>query len=106
MATTVAAYERMLGEAAGTTRAGLLDAGARVGAALEPRCADLVRELEGMAAGAGQPGTGGLPQGSEPVNLDPADFTTRIDNPYWPMRVGTRWIYRETAPDGAGTSGT
>jgi len=53
-----------------------------------------------QAAGAGQSGTGGLPQGSEPVNLDPADFTTRIDNPYWPMRVGTRWIYRETAPDG------
>ena len=23
-----------------------------------------------------------LPQGSEPVTLDPADFTTRIDNPY------------------------
>ena len=44
--------------------------------------------------------TGGLPQGREPVKLDPAEFTTRIDNPYWPMRVGTRWIYRETAPDG------
>ncbi len=37
-----------------------------------------------------------LPQGSEPVTLDPADFTTRIDNPYWPMRPGTRWIYVET----------
>jgi hypothetical protein len=45
-------------------------------------------------------GAGGLPQGSEPVRLDPAEFTTRIDNPWWPMRVGTRWIYRETAPDG------
>jgi hypothetical protein len=22
-----------------------------------------------------------LPHGSEPVNLDPADFTTKIDNP-------------------------
>ena len=42
----------------------------------------------------------GLPQGSEPVTLDPADFTTEIDNPYWPMRPGTRWIYRETDPDG------
>ena len=41
-----------------------------------------------------------LPRGSEPVTLDPADFTTRIDNPYWPMAPGTRWIYRETAPDG------
>jgi hypothetical protein len=23
-----------------------------------------------------------LPRGSEPVNLDPAGFTTKIDNPY------------------------
>ncbi len=30
-----------------------------------------------------------LPQGSEPVKLDPADFTTRIDNPYWPMAPAT-----------------
>jgi hypothetical protein len=42
-----------------------------------------------------------LPQGSEPVHLNPADFTTRIDNPYWPMRPGTRWVYRETDPAGA-----
>jgi hypothetical protein len=40
-----------------------------------------------------------LPQGSEPVELDPADFTTQIDNPYWPMRPGSRWVYRETDPD-------
>ena len=26
---------------------------------------------------------------------NPSDFTTRIDNPYWPMRPGTRWVYRE-----------
>jgi hypothetical protein len=36
-----------------------------------------------------------LPQGGEAVKLDPADFTTKIDNPYWPMRPGTRWVYRE-----------
>ena len=41
-----------------------------------------------------------LPQGADPVELDPADFTTEIDNPYWPMRRGTRWVYRETGPDG------
>ena len=41
-----------------------------------------------------------LPRGSEPVTLNPADFTTRIDNPYWPMRPGGRWVYRETTPDG------
>jgi len=41
-----------------------------------------------------------LPQGSEKVELDPADFTTDIDNPYWPMGPGSRWVYRET--DGHG----
>jgi len=43
----------------------------------------------------------GLPHGGQPVNLDPADFTTRIDNPYWPMRAGSRWVYRETDSEGA-----
>jgi hypothetical protein len=42
-----------------------------------------------------------LPQGDEPVTLNPADFTTTIDNPYWPMKPGTRWIYRETDSDGS-----
>ena len=42
-----------------------------------------------------------LPHGSEPVNLNPAAFTTKIDNPYWPMKPGSRWIYRETDADGA-----
>jgi hypothetical protein len=37
-----------------------------------------------------------LPQGSEPVNLDPAEFTTKIDNPYWPMSPGNKWVYSET----------
>jgi hypothetical protein len=41
-----------------------------------------------------------LPQGSEPVKLDPADFTTKIDNPYWPMSPGSRWVYRETDTQG------
>ena len=42
----------------------------------------------------------GLPQTSEPSNLDPADFTTDIDNPYWPMSPGSRWVYRETNTQG------
>ena len=41
-----------------------------------------------------------LPQGSETVELEPGDFTTDIDNPYWPMSPGSRWVYRET--DGKG----
>jgi hypothetical protein len=35
-----------------------------------------------------------LPQGSDPVHLNPADFSANIDNPQWPMTVGSRWIYR------------
>ncbi len=42
----------------------------------------------------------GLPQGSEPVTLNPADFTTAIDNPYWPMKPGNSWTYRETNTKG------
>lgn len=38
---------------------------------------------------------GRLPRGGEPVRLDPADFTTRIDNPYLPMAPGSRWVYRD-----------
>jgi hypothetical protein len=41
-----------------------------------------------------------LPTGSEPVNLDPADFTTEITNPYWPMAPGSRWVYKETDKKG------
>lgn len=41
-----------------------------------------------------------LPQGSEPVELDPAEFTVDIDNPWWPMRPGSRWVYRETDTEG------
>jgi hypothetical protein len=56
----------------------------------------------GFGTGAGaEPGARcPLPQGSERVRMDPGHFSTRITNPWWPMRVGSRWVYRETAPDG------
>ena len=60
----------------------------------------------GVAIGALGAGCGGsaeqaaLPQGSEVVQLDPANFTTDIDNPYWPMAPGARWVYRETDSEG------
>jgi hypothetical protein len=41
-----------------------------------------------------------LPHGSDPVNLNPADFTTKIDNPYLPLRPGSRWVYRATDAEG------
>ncbi|MGL5857856.1 MAG: hypothetical protein ACRC35_05510 [Angustibacter sp.] len=28
--------------------------------------------------------------------MDPAEFSTTITNPYWPMRPGSTWEYRET----------
>ena len=41
-----------------------------------------------------------IPRGSERIALNPADFTTKIDNAFWPMRPGSRWVYRETDPEG------
>ena len=41
-----------------------------------------------------------LPTGAEPVNLNPADFTADITHPYWPMKPGTRWTYRDVDEKG------
>lgn len=41
-----------------------------------------------------------FPQGSEVTKLDPANFTTTIDNPYWPMSPGSKWVYVESSPGG------
>jgi hypothetical protein len=41
-----------------------------------------------------------LPRGVDPFTLEPADFVERIDNPYWPMRPGTTWVYREADTHG------
>jgi hypothetical protein len=45
-------------------------------------------------------GAGSLPQGNEAVELDPANFVAEIDNPYWPMKPGSRWVYNETDEEG------
>lgn len=42
-----------------------------------------------------------LPQGSKPFAVDPGQFTTKINNPFWPMKPGSRWVYRETDAEGA-----
>jgi hypothetical protein len=55
---------------------------------------------EGDGAGEQSSAADGLPQGSEPVEIDPAEFTTEIDNPYWPMTPGSRWVYSETDSEG------
>jgi hypothetical protein len=49
---------------------------------------------------AGCGGDEGLPQGSDPVELDPDELTTEIDNRWWPMEPGTRWTYRELDEEG------
>lgn len=53
------------------------------------------------ASAAAKAATCVIPRGAEKVQLDPRDFTTHIDNPYWPMRPGSRWVYRETDAEGA-----
>jgi hypothetical protein len=41
-----------------------------------------------------------LPQGDAPVELDPARFSADVDHPYFPLRPGTRWTYREVDEEG------
>jgi hypothetical protein len=54
------------------------------------------------AAPTPSPSAAALPQGSDPVTLDPARFAgVAIDHPFWPMAPGSRWVYRETDADGS-----
>ncbi|MGZ8603601.1 MAG: hypothetical protein ACXWX9_02450 [Actinomycetota bacterium] len=64
--------------------------------------AAMILTLGSLSAGAATAGECPieLPQGGEPANLDPSDFVEEIDNPYWPMAPGTRWVYRESDPAG------
>jgi major membrane immunogen (membrane-anchored lipoprotein) len=48
-----------------------------------------------LLVGCGGSDATSLPQGSEPANLDAGDFVERIDNEYWPMTPGSRWVYSE-----------
>src|SRR4051794_29130420 len=41
-----------------------------------------------------------LPQGSDTVQLDPADFTVDVTNRFWPMQKGDRWVYEERDEQG------
>ena len=41
-----------------------------------------------------------LPQADEPVELDPAQFTSDVTNTWFPLAPGTRWTYREETEDG------
>jgi hypothetical protein len=54
-----------------------------------------------LLAGCGADHQLGLPQGSKPASLDPAEFTDAIDHPYWPMQPGMTWIYTERDLEGS-----
>jgi hypothetical protein len=55
----------------------------------------------GRESGSADPSSAAqLPQGDEPVDLDPADFTSDVTNPYWPLRPGARWVYESTDAEG------
>ena len=49
---------------------------------------------ESSSAATGSAPDSTLPAGAKPVNLNQADFTADITHPYWPMKPGTRWTYR------------
>jgi hypothetical protein len=81
----------------------------RIGSGTRARAAGAALvALTVLAAGCGgaeepaatTPPPGSLPQGAQPVRLDPANFTTKIDNPYWPMTPGSRWVYTDTEGGG------
>ena len=50
-----------------------------------------------LAAGCGADEQAALPQGGDPVEIDPSRFSAEIDHPFWPMAPGTVWVYREGA---------
>jgi hypothetical protein len=56
--------------------------------------AALVLAFAVVADGSTSHRSSGLPQGNDPVHLKPGDFSANIDNPQWPMTVGSRWVYR------------
>jgi hypothetical protein len=46
------------------------------------------------------PATSSLPVGDKPFPINASDFSTSITNPYWPMKPGDHWVYRETNAEG------
>jgi len=78
-------------EKSASGRAGKRWKGAALAAAFAGASALVV--APGAEGGTSHRGSG-LPQGDDPVHLKPSDFSANIDNPQWPMTVGSRWVYR------------
>jgi hypothetical protein len=51
-------------------------------------------------SGSTGPASAALPVDGKPFPIDPTEFTTEIDNPYWPMKPGSQWVFRETDDQG------
>jgi hypothetical protein len=75
----------------------------------QPRRTQLLTVVAGIAVvaacsgGSEKSATGprGLPRGNQAVTLEPADFSTKIDNPYLPLVPGTQSTFKEVDGDGA-----
>jgi hypothetical protein len=63
-------------------------------------CGSDAKSTDSSAVAEAAAATTTLPQGSEAVELDPANFSTTIDNPYWPMAPGNTWVYSEGDAEG------
>ena len=57
----------------------------------------LLLVLVALAAGCGADEKAALPQGSDPIEIDAANFTAEIDNPWWPMTPGSTWVFEDGA---------
>ena len=55
------------------------------------------------AAGCSSSDDVALPTGADPVEIDPATFTSTVDNPWFPLRPGSEWVYEETDSEGTVT---
>lgn len=58
-------------------------------------------DANGMAGDGNDADASALPQGDEPFDLDSVEFVDAIDNPFWPLTPGNRWVYTETDAEGA-----
>src|SRR5215203_3056334 len=43
----------------------------------------------------------GKAQAAYAPSIDPADFTTKIDNKYFPLKPGTKFVYKGKTEDGS-----
>src|SRR4051812_20762391 len=63
--------------------------------------AALLAGLSACSGGGSETAGSSLPQDGKAFPLDPAELTRQIDNPYWPMKPGSRWVFRETDAEGS-----